>query len=195
MSVFLTPDLKPFVGGTYLEIVTGGQDFPRCSGESRTRGKNDRNIVAHGNQVAEQLKEYAPQRWAISGVGPDAIATALNYFTRTFDDELGGFGEAPHSAAHHAKSSFPSLRRMRIRATEKLGGRYGDDHAAKWRRVKARSRRRRLSCYWWTSGTSHTSKDAHDQARSPAVLDAFQVLHDVNARTPRATFPIMCGAI
>jgi uncharacterized protein YyaL (SSP411 family) len=98
MSVFLTPDLKPFLGGTYYppEDRYGRPGFPTVLRRLAEAWKGDReNIIAHGNQVAEQLQQYAASAPATTGVGPEVIGTALNYFTRTFDDELGGFGEAP----------------------------------------------------------------------------------------------------
>ncbi len=99
MSVFLTPDLKPFLGGTYYPPSDRGgrPGFPTVLNRISSAWKADRkSIVEHGNTVAEQLREYA------GGSAPTetleskaAIASCLNQLTRTFDEELGGFGDAP----------------------------------------------------------------------------------------------------
>jgi uncharacterized protein YyaL (SSP411 family) len=99
MSVFLTPDLKPFLGGTYYppEDRFGRPGFPTVLRRIADAWKNDRaNVVEHSDTVLTQLREYAaatPDKSAEPGA--DNIRACLNQLTRTFDDELGGFGDAP----------------------------------------------------------------------------------------------------
>ncbi len=98
MSVFLTPELKPFLGGTYYppEDRYGRPGFPTLLSRVAEAWEKDRErIIAHGNEVAQQLQESAASTPAATVVGKEALDTALNYFTRAFDDELGGFGDAP----------------------------------------------------------------------------------------------------
>jgi uncharacterized protein YyaL (SSP411 family) len=99
MSVFLTPELKPFLGGTYfpLEDKYGRPGFKTVLARVAEGWKNDRaGIIEHGTKVVEQLREYS------SGAKPGETKTseamlinALNPFTRTYDEDWGGFGEAP----------------------------------------------------------------------------------------------------
>jgi len=99
MSVFLTPELKPFIGGTYYppEDRFGRPGFPTVLKRIADAWKNDRkNIIEHGDTVLEQLRQYASaEPGANAEPGADSIRTCLNQLTRTFDDELGGFGDAP----------------------------------------------------------------------------------------------------
>ena len=99
MSVFLTPDLKPFLGGTYYppEDRYGRPGFPTVLKRIGEAWKNDRaGILEHGETVIQQLKEYsgaaAP---TASAPGAKAVSAGYDQLTRTFDSELGGFGDAP----------------------------------------------------------------------------------------------------
>ena len=55
MSVFLTPDLKPFFGGTYFppEDRTGGPAFPRVLQRIAEAWKKDREKVVDGARRSE----------------------------------------------------------------------------------------------------------------------------------------------
>src|SRR5216110_736976 len=65
MNVWLTPDLKPFVGGTYFppEERGGRPSFKTALNRIADGWKNDREgIVKHGDEVAKQLTEYAASK-------------------------------------------------------------------------------------------------------------------------------------
>jgi uncharacterized protein len=99
MSVWLTPDLKPFIGGTYFpaEDRAGRPGFKTVLQRIIEGWKSDRDgIVKHGDEVAKQLQEYA------ASVAPTVEITAkaalyggLNQLAKRFDEEHGGFGSAP----------------------------------------------------------------------------------------------------
>src|SRR5215203_4024622 len=62
MSVWLTPDLKPFLGGTYFPPADRGgrPGFKTVLNRIADGWKNDREgIVKHGDEVAKQLQEFA----------------------------------------------------------------------------------------------------------------------------------------
>src|SRR5688500_4774153 len=62
MNVWLTPDLKPFIGGTYYppEERGGRPSFKTVLTRIAEGWKEDREgIVKHGEDVARQLKELA----------------------------------------------------------------------------------------------------------------------------------------
>jgi uncharacterized protein len=97
MSVFLTPGLEPFFGGTYFppDNRYGRPGFPTLLERIAEAWQKDREkIVASGGDIMAQLRK----------VGEDATPAVLDrgvldscfhYFRRTFDRTLGGFGEAP----------------------------------------------------------------------------------------------------
>ncbi|MDB6171333.1 MAG: hypothetical protein JWL59_644 [Chthoniobacteraceae bacterium] len=99
MSVFLTPDLKPFLGGTYYppEDRYGRPGFPTVLQRIAEGWKSDqKNIVEHGDKVAEQLKEYAGIGTPTETLdGARAVSRLLAQLTQSFDGEFGGFGSAP----------------------------------------------------------------------------------------------------
>jgi hypothetical protein len=97
MSVFLTPDLKPFWGGTYFPPRSGlGRpgfadvvvQLARVYREDRQRVEESaREITAH---LASQLD--------LGGAklpGLDALERAVESSSRRFDPHYGGFGPAP----------------------------------------------------------------------------------------------------
>src|SRR4051812_7492249 len=99
MSVFLTPDLKPFYGGTYFppDDRYGRPGFPTVLKRLGEAWKTDRNnVVESASRAINALQEYtgtgAPKG---TGAGPEVIGAALGQLSRTFDEELGGFGAAP----------------------------------------------------------------------------------------------------
>jgi len=99
MSVFLTPDRKPFYGGTYFPPDNRwGRPGFRVILESLARSwKEDRTRVEQsGSQVLEQLRQHAEV--APDGSEPpgrEVLDSAYLVFRRSFDSKLGGFGAAP----------------------------------------------------------------------------------------------------
>ncbi len=97
MSVFLTPQLKPFFGGTYFppEDRYGRPGFRTVLEHIAAQWKEQRaRIETSGDQVMEQLEKYARVG---SSFLPDekTIATCFSAFRRGFDQRFGGFGGAP----------------------------------------------------------------------------------------------------
>ena len=97
MSVFLTPELKPFFGGTYFppDARFGRIGFPdillRISEIYRTRRDEvDRNAGELALHLAEE-----PDAPGNELPGDQALAAATAYSKRTFDPHHGGFGPAP----------------------------------------------------------------------------------------------------
>ena len=101
MSVWLTPDLKPFYGGTYfppsaqwgrpgfVEILT---EIARNWRESRDR------LVSSADGVIERLRDaQASRRDGSGGQIPDhdLLVAGVREYARTFDRHAGGFGDAP----------------------------------------------------------------------------------------------------
>jgi len=98
MSVWLTPDLKPFVGGTYFppEERYGQPAFKKVLERIATAWKEDHDkIVEQGSKIVAALRESqsaAPVEGKIDGSLADA---AYRQIDRSYDPKEGGFGSAP----------------------------------------------------------------------------------------------------
>jgi uncharacterized protein YyaL (SSP411 family) len=98
MSVWLTPDLKPFFGGTYFPPGSryGRPGFRELLVHLAQVWKHERDKVElSGNNVAQQLTAMAAP--ASAPLEPDAelLHAAFRQFERMFDKQHGGFGNAP----------------------------------------------------------------------------------------------------
>jgi uncharacterized protein YyaL (SSP411 family) len=106
LSVWLTPDLKPFYAGTYFppEDRQGRAGFPTILRAIARGWKEDRaRLVEEADRVVESLRERADERAAPAegAVAPLAQAAgaafekAYQYYAENFDPRHGGFGGAP----------------------------------------------------------------------------------------------------
>jgi len=99
MSVWLTPDLKPFVGGTYFppEDRYGRPGFPTALRRIAEAWNKDRErIVNSSENVLQQLRnetQFAPAGGLV--VSQETLESGFNVFRRSFDTRRGGFGGAP----------------------------------------------------------------------------------------------------
>ena len=97
MSVWLTPDLKPFVGGTYFppEDRYGRAGFPTLLERIAQAWQADRaKIVASSLEVLKHLEEASEVKPS-GGLNASALESGFLQFRRSFDSKLGGFGPAP----------------------------------------------------------------------------------------------------
>ncbi len=100
MSVWLTPELKPFVGGTYFppENRYGRAGFPLVLQRVAEAWKNDQaKILESSAAIMEQLRMQAgpAEEAGADRIDPAVSDTAFNQLRRSFDSKLGGFGSAP----------------------------------------------------------------------------------------------------
>jgi len=101
MSVWLTPDLRPFVGGTYFPPtdVPGRPGFITVLRRIAELWKTERGQVEDkARSLLTALREAEDQVVAPAGETLNAtkISTAcLSQYTRMFDSKEGGFGGAP----------------------------------------------------------------------------------------------------
>jgi uncharacterized protein len=102
MTVFLTPELKPFFGGTYFPPTSrwGRPGFSDLLAELAQVWKNDRPRVEQAaTELLERLKVVtgagAHGRGESTIGGPDALEVAVDSYRRSFDERHGGFGDAP----------------------------------------------------------------------------------------------------
>src|SRR4051812_34845222 len=99
MSVWLTPELKPFVGGTYFppEDRYGHPGFKGVLQRIANAWKHDRNKIAEqGTRIVEALAESAAAIQASGGsLDAETLAAAYRQIARSYDAHEGGFGGAP----------------------------------------------------------------------------------------------------
>jgi uncharacterized protein YyaL (SSP411 family) len=98
MSVFLTPQLRPFTGGTYFppDDRYGRPGFKRVletiAGWWTTRRAE---IDAAAEQITEQVRHIGQLPDADGTLGPHLLRQAADVLHRAFDPLAGGFGQAP----------------------------------------------------------------------------------------------------
>jgi len=98
MSVWLTPERKPFFGGTYFppDNRYGRPGFRAVLERLAEAWREDRSrIEESGDKVIEQLREYASLGAGETIPGREVLDRAFQGFRRMFDPRLGGFGRAP----------------------------------------------------------------------------------------------------
>jgi hypothetical protein len=100
MSVWLMPDLKPFVGGTYFppEPRYGQPGFKKVLERIATAWKeNHDKIVEQGGQIVGALRESqgAPKAFGEGKLNAEVLDAAYQQLDRSYDPKEGGFGNAP----------------------------------------------------------------------------------------------------
>jgi uncharacterized protein YyaL (SSP411 family) len=187
MSVWLTPDLKPFVGGTYFPPIDryGQPGFSKVLERIAAAWKQDHAKIAdQGSKIVEALRESQnAQPEAAARIDNQLFQTAYEQLSRSFDEKEGGFATAPKfprpvalnfltrfyardpkgdSGKHALEMDLVTLRKMAAGGMhDHLGGgfhRYSVDR------------------YWHVP---HFEKMLYDQAQlANAYIDAFQITQD-----------------
>jgi len=184
MSVWLTPDRKPFFGGTYFppDARFGRPGFSMILERLAETWKTDRERVEHsGTKVLEQLGEYTKFSSGGELPGPEALTRAYQAFRGMFDTKHGGFGRAPkfprpsvfnfllryHVSGHNDEALEMVAETLRAMAKggmhDQIGGgfhRYSVDE------------------HWFVP---HFEKMLYDQAQlAISYAEAFQITHDAD---------------
>ncbi len=97
LSVFLTPDGKPFYGGTYFppRDVYGRPGFERVLRSIADAWKNRRQeLVDSADKLSEVLASLI-EPTDREKLSPEILKGGFDYFRDTFDGTNGGFGIAP----------------------------------------------------------------------------------------------------
>lgn len=98
MNVFLTPDKRPFYGGTYFPPVSryNMPSWPQILTSISEAYQNKREELEESaaNIVAE-LRRLSTVEIAHGGLGTEILDAAFESHSRTFDTVNGGFGGAP----------------------------------------------------------------------------------------------------
>ena len=121
LNCFLTPDLKPFYGGTYFppENMPGRASFiqvlRQIAGLWKTRREQ---ILETSGNFLQKLEAYNARQPGELVLSPALLADAAAAFKREYDPRFGGFGGAP-------KFPRPSQPAFLLR----YGARTGDNEA------------------------------------------------------------------
>jgi uncharacterized protein YyaL (SSP411 family) len=98
MSVFLTPQLKPFFGGTYFPPGPryGRPGFSELLNYLAETWKKERSkIEESGASVTDQLRQMSASAQTTLQPDRSLFGAAYNQFRRMYDPRHGGFGAAP----------------------------------------------------------------------------------------------------
>ena len=190
MSVFLTPDLKPFFAGTYFppKPMYGRPSFVQLLERIHELWTTERaSIIESGDHVADALKAAPNEQPENVEISQQILDDTYDHFERTFDSEEGGFGGAPkfprpvqfdflfHYDASRAWKLAPhavadKARDMALFTLRKmaLGGMH--DH------LSGGFHRYSVDRFW---RVSHFEKMLYDQAQLvQSYLDGWQITHD-----------------
>ena len=185
MSVWLTPELKPFVGGTYFppEDRYGQPGFKKVLERIATAWKNDHEKIAEqGSKIVQALREsQTSQHPAKIDIG--VLDQAYQQFASSFDEKEGGFGTAPKFprpvalnfltrfyARNPRSESGKHALEMDLFTLGKMAAGGMHDH------LGGGFHRYSVDRYWHVP---HFEKMLYDQAQlTSAYLDAFQITQD-----------------
>ncbi len=97
MSVFLTPDLEPFYGGTYFPPTRmyGRPGFPDVLESVARAWEKDRdNVVKASKKLVEHINQESSVELG-AALDPGVLDSAFSMLSQNFDTAWGGFGGAP----------------------------------------------------------------------------------------------------
>jgi uncharacterized protein YyaL (SSP411 family) len=198
MSVFLTPELKPFFGGTYYppSDSRGMAGFPRVLlSVHRAWQERQDEIIESAAEMTEQLRAFATLSKSSGSLDAKLLDHAARTTMRSFDPLHGGFGHAPKFPhpmdlkvllRHHARSQDSQALHIVRHTLDKMarGGIY-DHLAGGFARYSTDDR--------WL--VPHFEKMLYDNALlTSAYLEAYQLTADADlGRVARETMDYILG--
>jgi len=186
MSVFLTPDLKPFYGGTYFppEQRYGHPGFGTVLERVAEAWQMDRDrIEGSGRDVIDQLAQQSTVSAAAPGsalrLDPGVLDSGFYALRRSFDSRYAGFGDAPKFPRpvtlnfllryYALKTSQEALDMVLATLREMAKGGMYDQLGGGFHRYSVDAR-------WFVP---HFEKMLYDQAQlAVSYLEAFQITRD-----------------
>jgi len=179
MSVWLTPDLKPFYGGTYFppDGRYGRPGFADVLTEiSRAWRENRNNVTESADRLTERLRGFTSPSDMGTVPGAEVLSAAVREFESAFDARKGGFGGAPKFPRpaellfllrEFARTAAESPRDMALRTLEAMAVGGMRDH------IGGGFHRYSVDADW---RVPHFEKMLYDQAQLVlAFLEAAQV--------------------
>ncbi len=114
LTVFLTPDLKPFFGGTYFppDDRGGMPGFRRVLESVRQSYEQERGpIEAASNDIVEHIEKNirrAGKSVSLEILSADLVNTAVTHYRHRFEPLFGGFSGAPKISAPNGNQPLAS---------------------------------------------------------------------------------------
>jgi uncharacterized protein len=188
MSVWLTPELEPFVGGTYFppEERFGQPAFRRVLQRIAEAWKNDHEKISkQGANIVEALRDATREETAAGEIDASILEQTYHQFARTFDAHEGGFGRAPkfprpvalnfltrfHARNPDTDSGQHALEMVLLTLQKMAAGGIHDHIGGGFHRYS-------VDGHWHVP---HFEKMLYDQAQlASAYLDAFQITGDAD---------------
>ncbi len=100
LNVFLTPELKPFFGGTYFPPVQkpGILAWPDLLNVISAAWQNPdkrQKLISSGDELTKSISSYLSWSSTEGSINPNLINKAFDNFTLNHDKRAGGFNPAP----------------------------------------------------------------------------------------------------
>ena len=98
MSVWLTPDLKPFFGGTYFprEPRQGMPGFIQLlENIEKLWSEKSKDLKLQADELVSEMKKMSTPEGANAPLDSKGVDQAIKQLAQEFDEEWGGFGSAP----------------------------------------------------------------------------------------------------
>ena len=182
MSVFLTPSLEPFFGGTYFppDNRYGRPGFSALLEHLANAWRTERaRILEAGANSIAQLRQTTGSARPKSGLDGKLLESGFAAFRRAFDSKYGGFGQAP-------KFPRPSALNFLLRYRHPTGDEEALDMTLVTLRAMAEGgmndqlgggfHRYSVDERWFVP---HFEKMLYDQAQlAISYLEAFQITRD-----------------
>jgi uncharacterized protein YyaL (SSP411 family) len=177
MSVWLTPDLKPFFGGTYFLPPQFTSLLEQITGSWQT---NQAQIQASGDSVTRQLRQFTESSSPADGtLGASLLDATYQQIKAGYEPKHGGFGGAPKFPRpvildfllrYHARTGTKDALEMSLFTLRKMAdGGMHDALGGGFHRYSTDTR-------WHVP---HFEKMLYDQAQlACAYLDAYQITHE-----------------
>jgi uncharacterized protein YyaL (SSP411 family) len=117
LTIFLTPDLIPFYGGTYFPPTDRYQipGFPRVLlGVAQAYRSDPEGVTQTASSVLGELRRMGAARESNDALNTQLLDAAARGIRRTYDPKHGGFGSAP-------KFPAPMMLELLLRAYHRAG--------------------------------------------------------------------------
>ncbi|MGH2567263.1 MAG: thioredoxin domain-containing protein, partial [Bacteroidota bacterium] len=183
MSMFLTPDLKPFFGATYIPPTAkyGRASFPDILTRIHEIWTTDRgHILEYAERVREYLRQASAPESKMTKASTLALERGFDSFSKSYDSENAGFSKSPKFPRpvafnflfrYYSRTGEKKALEMSLETLKRMykGGMY--DH------VGGGFHRYSTDATWHVP---HFEKMLYDQAQLViSYLEAFQITHDL----------------
>jgi hypothetical protein len=103
LSVFMTPEGKPFFAGTYFPKTSrmGMVGFLDLANQIAAAWQNNRGPLLEASEKITRGIQPRPSKGSISELGPDTLQKGYDQLAQAFDPKWGGFGSAPKFPTPH----------------------------------------------------------------------------------------------